>query len=59
MRQPASKTKVIVRLVGCDDQTEIPLEVGVKELKFLKKIAAESEKISEFQCMPTLQVEER
>lgn len=49
--------KVEISLDGCDDYTKFEMEVTEAELEFLKRIAAKSEEVSTYGCMPTLAVD--
>lgn len=49
------KTKVEIVLAGCDDSTRMIMEVTDAELAFLERLAKESEKVSEYLCMPVLE----
>lgn len=48
--------QVRISLDGCDDTTYLTMQVSEDELAFLNRLAAESEKASTYQCMPTLSV---
>lgn len=48
--------KINIRLVGCDDTTEFDMNMTPKEYEFLKKIAEKSIEISEYTCMPIIEL---
>lgn len=43
-----------VRLVGCDDETLIPLDVTPEEVAFLRRLGEASVAASEYRCQPRL-----
>ena len=43
-------------LVGCDDETNIEMDVTEEQLKFLELLSEKSEEISEFNCMPIMKL---
>lgn len=47
-----------IRLVGCDDTTEINLELKPAQFELLKQIADLSKQISTYGCMPTMEIGE-
>jgi len=48
---------IYVTLRGCDDNTTFPIEIKTEEeYALLKRIAEESEKHSEYSCMPTMEL---
>ena len=51
--------EVTIYLEGCDDTTQISLDVSAKELLFLEKISKMSKEISSYQCMPVLVIAEK
>lgn len=50
-------TKVLVRLLGCDDRTEFLLDCSPDEISLLNKLTEESDKVSTYGCMPKLKIE--
>ena len=48
--------RIIVSLSGCDDVTDMEMDVTEGEFAFLEKVSALSEKVSSYACMPTLEV---
>ena len=48
--------KINIRLVGCDDTTEFNMDMTPKEYEFLKKIAKKSIEVSEYACMPIMEL---
>jgi hypothetical protein len=52
------KMKVKIALHGCDDSTYIEdVEVTEEQLTLLKMIAARSEDVSHYGCMPIMEIE--
>ena len=51
------KTVYLVRLVGCDDETEINIALSESELEFVKRLSEYSKEISRCNCMPRIVVE--
>ena len=51
-----SKKTVKIKLAGCDDSTVVTLEVDIKELAILNRVAKLSQEISEYNCMPTMEI---
>lgn len=48
------KKKYIITLMGCDDYTDIPIELTNLELDLVKRISEKSKEISYISCMPVL-----
>ena len=51
-------TPYIVRLTGCDDETEIPMDLTPNEADLIRRLSAASHQASEYGCMPKLHLEE-
>lgn len=51
--------KVTISLCGCDDITSIDMEVTEEELEFLHRLSKRSHEVSEYACMPTMEIYER
>lgn len=45
-----------VILWGCDDSTEITLDLKPEEVALLERLGDLSEKVSDYQCKPILEV---
>lgn len=46
-----------ITLMGCDDWTCFNIELTDDEFMLIEKISKESERVSTYACMPTLQIE--
>ncbi len=49
--------RVLISLIGCDDTTEIEIDVTDDELLFLHKLVRLSAIWSRVHCMPVMEVE--
>ena len=52
------KKKYRILVHGCDDSTIIEKELTEDELKTIQLVAKEVTETSEYECMPTMEVEE-
>jgi hypothetical protein len=50
--------KITVVLVGCDAETPMEMEVTEQEHQFLLRLEKQSKEVSEYQCMPTIRLED-
>jgi hypothetical protein len=50
--------KILITLVGCDDETEIPIEVNEEERKLIQKISDKSRELKVYGCQPIMTVED-
>lgn len=48
-----------IKLTGCDDMTIFAMEVDEAELLLLQRVAKLSKENSSYNCMPTMQIEEK
>lgn len=48
----------IVKLSGCDDTTEIPMDLTPHEADLIRRLSAASKQASEYDCQPTLHLKE-
>lgn len=46
-----------VKLRGCDDATHMFFYLTDEEAELLRRIAKESQRVSEYNCMPTMHLE--
>ena len=53
------KKQYEISIWGCDDSTHFQLELNDSEFKLIKLIEEKSKEHSEYQCMPTLEIEAR
>ena len=51
-------SKHIICLVGCDDATEVEMEMTDEELEFLRNVARKVNNKSSCECMPTLYIDD-
>lgn len=49
--------KYSIALDGCDDSTEFDLELKEEEYILLKKISNISKQVSQYRCMPVLEID--
>lgn len=49
--------KYIIAVYGCDDSTIIERELTDDELKLVQSIAKQVTEASEYDCMPTMEIE--
>lgn len=49
--------KYIIAVYGCDDSTIIEKELTDDELKLIQELAKEITEASEYDCMPTMEIE--
>lgn len=50
--------KYRISLIGCHDNTDFEVDLTDEQLEVVKFIAKKSEEVSEFSCMPVMEVEE-
>ena len=50
-------TKYTISVDGCDDSTIISEELTKEELEFLERIQEKINETSNYQCMPTMEIE--
>ncbi len=50
--------KYAINLQGCDDHTEVVMELTPNELAFVQRLAALTKATATYQCMPTMRVRE-
>ena len=48
--------KIEIKVHGCDDTTEIMMDVTDEQHQFLHRVAKEVTAASSYQCMPTMEV---
>lgn len=51
------KKKCRILVHGCDDSTVIEKELTEDELKLIRSVAKEVTESSEYDCMPTMEIE--
>jgi hypothetical protein len=51
--------KYKIELVGCDDATCFEMELTKEEFELLTRVSELSKEASEYQCMPTMWIEEK
>ena len=47
-----------ISLDGCDASTVFTMELTEEEAAFVKKLSRKSEQVSDYSCMPTLDIRE-
>lgn len=47
-----------IRIQGCDGSTDFTIELSPEEIEAVKRVAAASVSASDYECEPTLHVEE-
>ena len=50
------KKLYLVRLIGCDDETEFYLHMTDEEHLFARRLSAMTEDVSDYLCMPTVMI---
>jgi hypothetical protein len=50
--------QIVITLSGCDDHTDVGVEVTEQELEFLQKLSKLSHEACKYGCMPTMDVKE-
>ena len=48
--------KIAIKLIGCDDVTRIDIDVTSEELNLLERVSELSKQISEYPCMPVMEI---
>jgi hypothetical protein len=54
----SNKKRIYIRVRGCDDTTQFFIDLTEQEIELIKRLAAITEKISTYGCMPTIAVDE-
>ena len=52
------KKEYIISIIGCDDFTNIPMNLTKEQLILFEEFARKSKQISTYSCMPTIEIEE-
>lgn len=45
-----------IKIIGCDDETVWEADYTKEEVKLLRRLCVKSEEVSEFDCMPVMEI---
>lgn len=52
------KKNYSILLEGCDDETTFTMELAPEEFALMQKVSEKSMEVSQYGCMPTMEIEE-